>query len=222
MTANNTWPDAETYIPLTLEMALESKPQIGSSASCLPAAAAIHSKIEACDDETDSYMDHPFTVPHLIATLDAFRPNISEFPLPVHAMLDIGCPSVVISSALANELGLCQYPLPLEEDNLSSLSESPLSCKEYVKMELSSGNGIWKSKMFWAKVNTGLPVPLILGMPFLATQHIVIDSNARTAKDKRTGYDLLNPKIPKRAWAPERVVPLQHHPKHVSNPTQLL
>ena len=80
--------------------------KIQLEALCLPAAAAIHSKIEACDDETDSYMDHPFTVPHLIATLDTFGHNISEFPLPFHAMLDIGCPSVVISSALANELGL--------------------------------------------------------------------------------------------------------------------
>ena len=106
MTANNTWPDAETYIPLTLKMALASKPQIGSLSSCLSAAAAIHSKIEACNDKTDLYVDHPFTVPHLIATLDAFRPNISKFLLPVPAMLDIGCPSVVISSALTNELGL--------------------------------------------------------------------------------------------------------------------
>ena len=41
MTANNTWPDAETYIPLTLEMALAAKPQTGASSSRLPAAAAI-------------------------------------------------------------------------------------------------------------------------------------------------------------------------------------
>ena len=219
MTINNTWPDAETYIPLTLEMALASKPQTGSSSSSrLPAAAATSSKIEACDDDTDSYVDHPLTVPHLVATLDAFGPNISDFPLPIPAMLDIGCPSVVISSALANELGLRRYPLPPKEDNLSSLSESPLSCKEYVKMELSSGNGSWKSKMFRAKVNTGLPVPLILGMPFLAAQHIVIDSEARTAKDKRTGYDLLNPEIPKRVWAPERTVPPPTPPKSRQQP----
>ena len=96
----------------------------------------------------------------------------------------------MINSALANELGLHRYPLPPEEDNLSSLSESLISCKEYVKLELSSGNGSWKSTTFCAKVNTGLPVPLILGMPFLSTQHIVIDPNSRTAKDKQTGYDL--------------------------------
>ena len=105
MTANNTWPDVETYIPLTLEMALAAKPRTGASSLRLPAAAAIVHVNEACDDETDSYVDPPLTVPHLIATLDAFGPNISEFPLSVPALLDIGCPSVVINSTLVNELG---------------------------------------------------------------------------------------------------------------------
>jgi hypothetical protein len=185
MTANNTWPDAEMYVPLTLEIALASKPQLGASLSRLPAAAVISSQVEARDDETDSYMDpSPLTVPHLVATLDAFGPNISEFPLSVPALLDISCPSTVISSALVKQLGLLWYPLPQMEDNLSSLSDSPLPCKEYVKLELSLGNGGWKSTVFRAKVNTGLPVLLILGMPFLSSQHIVVDPNSRTAKDK--------------------------------------
>ena len=223
MTTNNTWPDAETYVTLTLEKALASKPQNNASSSRLPAAAVISSPSEERDDETDSYVDQsPLTVPHLFATLDAFGPNISEFPLPVSALLDIGCPSTVISSDLASKLGLRRYPLPLEEDNLSSLSESPLSCQEYVKMELSSGNGSWKSTVFRAKVNTGLPVSLILGMPFLSSQHIVIDSNARTAKDKRTGYDILNPIIPTRTWAPERTTPPPTPPKSTPPPVKRL
>ena len=106
MTANNTWPNAETYIPLTLEMALAAKPNSGASSSCLPAAAVISAHHRACDDETDLYMEPPLTVPHLITSLDAFRPNISEFPLSIPALLDVGCPSVVISSACANELCL--------------------------------------------------------------------------------------------------------------------
>ena len=213
MTTNNTWPDADTYIPLTLEMALAAKPRTGASSSRLPAAAAISQVNEARDDETDSYVDPPLTVPHLVAVLDAFGPNISEFPLSVPALLDIGCPSVVISSTLVNELGLRRYPLPPEEDNLSSLTESPLSCKEYVKLELTSGNGSWKSTVFRAKVNIGLPVSLILGMPFLSSQQIIIDPSSRTAKDKRTGYDLLNPEIPIRSWPPERVIPPPTPPK---------
>lgn len=115
MTTTNTWPDAENYTPLTLKKALASKPQTSTSSLHLPAAAVISSQTEAYDDETDSYVDlSSFTVPHLVATLDAFGPNISEFPQPVPALLDIGCPSIVISSNLVDELGLHQYPLPLE------------------------------------------------------------------------------------------------------------
>ena len=80
-------------------------------------------------------------------------------------------------------------------------------------MELSSGNGGWKSTVFRAKINVGLPVPLILGMPFLSSHHIVIDSEAQTAKDKQTDFDLLNPEIPTRKWAPARVVPPPTPPK---------
>jgi hypothetical protein len=50
-------------------------------------------------------------------------------------------------------------------------------------------------------------------MPFLSSHHIVIDSNTRTAKDKRSGYDLLHPRIPAREWALERVVPPPTPPK---------
>lgn len=221
MTATNTWPDVETYVPLTLKMALAAKPQTTSSTH-LTTVAAI-SQIGAQDVDTDSYVDtSPLTVPHVVATLDAFGPNISEFPLSIPALLDISCPSVVINSNLADKLGLHRYPLPPEEDNLSSLSKSPLSCREYVKMELSSGNGSWKSRVFWAKVNTGLPVPLILGMPFLSSHHIIIYSESRTAKDKHTGYDLLSPEIPTRSWAPERVVPPPTPPRPLRTPVKSL
>ncbi|RDB31066.1 hypothetical protein Hypma_000019 [Hypsizygus marmoreus] len=214
MVAKNSWPDAETYVPLTLEVALASKPQVSIPSSRLPAAAVISTPVEYCDDETDSYVDpSPLTIPHLVATLDAFGPNISEFPLSISALVDNGCPSTVISTALADQLGLRRYPLPPAEDNLSSLSESPLPCKEYVKMEVSSGNGGWRSDVFRAKVIVGLPLPLILGMPFLSSHQIVIDPNLRTATDKRTGFDLLNPTIPSRVWAPERIIPPPTPPK---------
>ncbi|KAG5634028.1 hypothetical protein H0H81_003736, partial [Sphagnurus paluster] len=85
------------------------------------------------------------TMPHLTVTLDAFGPNVSEFPVSVSALLDSGCPSTVISGALADQLGLRRHPLPKEEDNLASLSNLPLTCTEYVKLELTSGLGAWKS-----------------------------------------------------------------------------
>src|SRR5271168_146041 len=145
------------------------------------------------------------SIPHLLPS-PMLLPNWTSSG-PISPNSPYLFPSIVINSDLVNELGLRRYPLPPREDNLSTLSEPALSCREYVKLELSSGNGGWKSMVFRAKVNVGLPVSLILGMPFLSSQHIVIDSNARTAKDKRTGYELRHPEIPTRKWAPERVVP---------------
>ena len=156
-------------------------------------------------DTSDTYvpMPIPFTVPHLYASFEVTGPLIEDFPVPVKALLDIGCPSTVISNALIAKLGLRHFALPIEEDNLSLLSEPPLHCSEYVKLEVSSGKGSWKSRVHQAKVNVGLPVPLILGMPFLSSEHIVIDSESRTTIDKRVNYNLISPTLPKCIWAPD-------------------
>ena len=76
---------------------------------------------------------------------------------------------------------------------MSSLSQQKLPCEEYVKLVLQSDHGVWKSGVHKMKVNKGLPFPIILGMPFLSSEQIVIDPDERTAIDKRSGYDLLNP-----------------------------
>ena len=108
-------------------------------------------------------------------------------------MLDIGCPSVVISDELVTRLGLRRFRLPAAEDNLSSLSDTPLDCREWVRLEVVPGKGAWISGTMRALVNVGLPVPLLLGMSFLSAEHIIIHSRNRTATDERTGYDLAHP-----------------------------
>jgi hypothetical protein len=47
------------------------------------------------------------------------------------------------------------------------------------------------------KVNKGLPFPIILGMPFLSSEQIVIDTQERATVDKQSGFDLINPPLPK-------------------------
>ena len=164
MKDTNTWPDPATYTILT--------------APAGPMAAAT-AKREERDNETDSYIppptDMPFTVNQLYTTLHTTGPLITEFPIHVQALMDIGCPYTVISAELCNCLGLCQYLLPTTENNLSSLSQMPLNCKEYVKLELQSGKGAWRSKIHKMKVNKGLPFPIILGMPWLSSEQILID-----------------------------------------------
>ena len=178
MKADNTWPDAETYTTLTA-----------------PATSALEE--EDKDNETDSYVapptEAPFSVSHLYPTLYATGPLITEFPIQIHPLMDIGSPSTVISLELCEQLGLRRYPLPAKENNLSSLSKQKLNCEEFVKLELQSDRGVWKSGVHRMKVNKGLSFPIILGMPFLSSEQIVIDTHERTAIDKRSGFDLLNP-----------------------------
>ncbi|KIJ24709.1 hypothetical protein M422DRAFT_274461 [Sphaerobolus stellatus SS14] len=215
MKASGTFPDAMNYRSLTVSMVEAAKPRV----------AAAFVKAAPCDDNTNSYVSlskpTPFTVPHLYAALDLTGPAMREFPLPIRALLDVGCPAVIISASLADQLGLRCYDLPLEEDNLSSLLDALLRCREYVRLRVRLGNGKWKSGTFRAKVNTGLPIPLILGLPFLATEHIVIDVNLRTAIDKRTGYDLISPPLlPAPPMAPPYAPPLPT-PKKVKPPTPI-
>ncbi|KAF8177028.1 hypothetical protein BJ912DRAFT_799453, partial [Pholiota molesta] len=190
MVAEKIWPDPATTPVLTAEMA--------------KAAALKHKKVVAATfnwdsdspppldehtDSSDSYV--PFNSPHLSPVLDFFGPKIQDFPKPVTSLLDIGCTTIVISDELVTELGLRRFALPKEEDNLASLSKEPLRCREWVRIEMSSGNGVWKSRTHRAKVCVGLPIPIILGMSFLSAERIVIDTELRTARDKATGYDLM-------------------------------
>ncbi|KAH6903572.1 hypothetical protein BKA70DRAFT_1373963 [Coprinopsis sp. MPI-PUGE-AT-0042] len=210
MTAANEWPDAATYKTLTPAMAT------AAAAAATPSRTTVAFVISGMWTHPTRMSPHPppppsppspFSIPHLYAPVQLTGPSITSFPLPVGAMLDIGCPPVVISDELVSKLGLRRFALPAVENNLLSLSESPLECREYVKLGVTSGDGAWKSGVIKAKVNVGLAVPLILGMAFLATEHIVIDTRGRTAVDSRTGYDLLNPKKPEQVWLPERVTP---------------
>jgi hypothetical protein len=60
------------------------------------------------------------------------------------------------------------------------------------------------SQRLCAIVAPSLCVPVILGGPFLAHNNIVIDHTVRTAIDKLSGFDLLNPKLLPPAPRPKR------------------
>ena len=76
MRADNTWLDTETYVTLT--------------ASALVTMAAVE------DNETNSYIpppaNIPFTISYLFPTLYATSPPITEFPIKIYPLMDIGCP----------------------------------------------------------------------------------------------------------------------------------
>ncbi|KAF9472755.1 hypothetical protein BDN70DRAFT_763998, partial [Pholiota conissans] len=194
MAKAGTWPDPTTYKTLTTTMATEAAAD-KKNTKRIPVGF-----VPALDNDTYApSLDPlpPFTMPHLYANFTALSPSTPDLHIMTKSLLDIGCPSTVISGRLANRLRLHRYPLPKKEDNLSSLSGTPLSSLEYVELELSQSRGAWRSKVIRAKVNEDLPIPLILGIPFLSHEHIIIDVHARTALVRETGHDLLNPLIPR-------------------------
>ncbi|KAG5717878.1 hypothetical protein E4T56_gene1445 [Termitomyces sp. T112] len=193
MKINNTWPDPKNYKTLTLEMALAAKNKT-------VAGYVYAEEIRDDDMDSDSYIppsDPPLTGQHMKAMVELSSPSIPSFPISVKALLDNGCPSTVISDVLVTRLGLHRFPLPKEEDNLMSLLELLLHCKEYVKLELLAGKGAWSSGVSRAKINVSLPVPLLLGIPFLSSKQIVLDVHAQTTIDKRTGFDIMAPPPPR-------------------------
>ncbi|EJD49137.1 hypothetical protein AURDEDRAFT_162077 [Auricularia subglabra TFB-10046 SS5] len=188
MAATNSWPS--TAPTLTEEIARAAK---AAKVKQEPVAAVEYGTEP---DTSDSYVN--LTTPHLYVNMTVTGPAISEFPIAVRPLLDIGSPSVVIDAALADQLGLRRYRLPPSERNLCSITKEDLGVEEYVKLRLTSGNGSWTSGAVRAKVVKNLCIPIILGMTFLSAERIIIDTYARTAIDARTGYDLLNP-VPPRA-----------------------
>jgi hypothetical protein len=64
---------------------------------------------------------------------------------------------------------------------------------EYVKITPFSPDSAYVSRTIKAVVTPNLCVPLLLGLPFLAVNHIVADFVAHTAIDKHCNFDLLNP-----------------------------
>ena len=221
MTLNNTWPDPAKYKTLTPAMAEAAKrPRVVAAFAPLTGEESDdYNSYNEDDYDDDTYVpcttppSPSFTEPHLFITVEVTGPATLEFPLSVKALPDIGCPSTVISCQLATELGLRRYPLPSREDNLLSLSGEALGAKEYVKLRVSVGKGSWRSKTFRAKVHKDLPIPIILGIPFLSSERLVIDAEQRTVTVKDTGIDLANPETPEREWAPECVTPPPTPPK---------
>jgi hypothetical protein len=211
MNETNPWLDPATYMTLTAPASSHSTTSVATTMD----------KGKEEDNKTDSYIppppEIPFTVDHLHATLHAMGPLIAEFPIPTPTLMDIGSPCTVINSDLCDCLGLHCYPLPKKENNLSSLSNTPLVCEEYMKLELTLGQGTWTSWVHKMKVNKGLPFPIILGMPWLSEEQIVMDLHECIAIDKCTSYDLLNP--PLTTWACTTPwVPLPPTPKKIRVP----
>ncbi len=235
MAATNTWPDPDAVVPITDAAAAAAKAKHLAAGGVIAAAVIAGITGDELDQELDAYFEAAedafpademtdscvpssalpsTTPPYLLMDARILAPTIAPaFPSSaVRAMLDTGSPPSVISGALAASLGLPQLMLPPDEPGLSSLSNHPLKCERYVKIAVSTGGGRWVSQYFRAKVVEGLPVPLILGLQFLSSHHIVISAHERSVVDMRFGLDLLRP----RTWPAQLpCLPVCLFPTHV-------
>ena len=73
---------------------------------------------------------------------------------------------------------------------------------DYVKFSVTSLDNAGTSKPIFAIIAPGLCLPSILSLPFLVQNNIVIDHADRTAVDKVSSYDLLNPPMIKPSCPP--------------------
>jgi hypothetical protein len=146
-------------------------------------------------------------MPHLYWRCSVNGRN-NEFPTTFNALIDHGSHTVLISDAFAAELGLkrrkLHAPMAVELAIPEGGVKRIVKLTEWVKLSMYDPSGYWTSKTVRAVVTPSLCAPVILGLPFLAHNSIVIDHQDRTAIDKKSGFDLLNPTPPPAPKPPKK------------------
>ncbi|KAJ7152722.1 hypothetical protein C8R43DRAFT_1127176 [Mycena crocata] len=223
---NNDWPTPATYQRVTPEFIAAAKKRMnekngkgasssGSSSKAGPSVAVVmpSADIDDVDDEDDSTTDPSSDVSNLTCHTSAhlywdclIEGPMSNLPIELRALIDNGVFIAMIDDDVVEALGLRRFKLHTPEKislALSSGTSNETSLTEYVKLRLISRDQSWVSTTVRAVIAPNLCAPVILGLPWLEKNKIVIDHDMRSAVDKRTGYDLLNPPPPKIAPAPK-------------------
>jgi len=119
--------------------------------------------------------------------------------ISIWALIDHGSDAVLIEPSLADRLGLKRQKLPIPKHikmvvGTGKRNES-FMFDEWVPLSIVSSDQSWTSRTCRAILAPNLCVPVLLGGPFLASNHLVIDHESRTCIDKKSGYDLFNPPV---------------------------
>ena len=70
---------------------------------------------------------------------------------------------------------------------------------DYIKLKLHDASNNWSGLTVLAILAPGLCAPVILGLPFLSHNEIIVNIKEWTAIAKKTGFNLLNPSVQRRA-----------------------
>lgn len=106
----------------------------------------------------------------------------TDFPIAVSSLIDSGAHLVLIRPDLVDNLGLPRLKLQTPEIVDVALNDkdapSRTELREYVKLKLFCPKSSWTSRTVLAVIAPGLCAPIILGLPFLKSNHIVVDHAA--------------------------------------------
>lgn len=75
------------------------------------------------------------------------------------------------------------------------MTQLATTLNKYVQIAPISLDASWTLNIVKALVTPNLSVPLLLGLPFLEHNNFVVDFEAHMCIDKRSNYNLLNPRI---------------------------
>lgn len=201
-TCPNGFPAAATYHTLTAADATRARPssQAGASTATrttnVVAAVGMNAPSSVLEGEgSDTYVYPPLHSEHFYWDCLIDGPFSSD--IRINTLVDNGCTTVLIDEILATSLGLKRHRLNSPETVELAMKENDgkkkIELKEWVKISLSSPDHQWKSRSVRAIVAPGLCAPVIVGLSWLTANRIVVDHELRTAIDKSTGFDILNP-----------------------------
>ena len=160
----------------------------------LPVASILTNTAESVD--SDDSVSPPLRLPHLFWPCNVFS-SLTDFPVQLKTFLDCGSHLVLISPATVDSLALPRFTLSTPENIEVAIGDgSSKKCTtlyEYVKFSATSLDSLWTSRTVHALIAPGLCTPVLLGLPFLCHNKLVMDYEAGSCIDKKTGYDLLNP-----------------------------
>ncbi|RDB15199.1 hypothetical protein Hypma_004687, partial [Hypsizygus marmoreus] len=164
-----------------------------SVAAVLPNSPAVLGNGSDSEDDLSDEVSTPFSIPHYVWKGSVVGPNVSA-PVTVSMLIDSGSHIILINPGLVAHLGL-HRPLPVDVAMSEDGPKTPKTLLEYCHLSVTLLDQSWTSNIVCAIIAPGLCSPIILGLLFLHTNHIVVDHHERTAIDKRSKYDLLNPTV---------------------------
>lgn len=153
--------------------------------------------------EGDKYISNTLNLPHHLKWTCCINAPLTCAPTPVEALIDHGCPPVLISSKLVDVLSLVPKKLfkPMSVMGAFMKGERKLDSKllllHYCRLHIQLPNSVWKARMVNVVICPRLHTDLILRLDFLVRNHIIIDAKLHTVIAKEANYDLLNPQGPK-------------------------